>query len=70
MANKPGRSGRRIAVGILGFLVLAIGGYFVARTALKPDPSKLSAWGSDLDQALAEARKTNKLVLVKAGSVY
>lgn len=70
MAQKPRRWGRRIAFGFLGFLVLAFGAYQVALRAFKPDPAKLGAWGTDLDQALAEARKTNKLVLVKAGSQY
>ncbi|KAF0243690.1 MAG: hypothetical protein FD180_3160 [Planctomycetota bacterium] len=70
MANKPRSWGRRIGFGILTLLVLGVGGYLVALKAYKPDPAKLGAWGSDLDQALAEAKKSNKLVLVKAGSEY
>ena len=70
MANKPRSWGRRIGFGFLTLLVLAAGGYLVALKAFKPDPAKLGAWGSDLDKALAEARRTNKLVLVKAGSEY
>jgi len=70
MANKPRSWRRRIGFGILTLLVLAVGGYLVALKAFKPDPAKLGAWGTDLDQALAEARKSNKLVLVKAGSEY
>ncbi|MBI2922903.1 MAG: hypothetical protein HYY18_17755 [Planctomycetes bacterium] len=70
MEHKPRRWGRRIAFGFLGLLVVAFGAYQVALHAFKPDPAKLGAWGTDLDQALAEARRTNKLVLVKAGSQY
>ena len=70
MEQKPRRWGRRIALGILGFLVLSTGAYIVALRAFKPDPSKLGAWSSDLDKALVEARASGKLVLVKAGSEW
>ncbi len=70
MANKPRSWTRRIGVGVLVLLVLGVGGYLVARNALKPDESKLGTWGRDLDKALAEAKQSGKLVLVKAGSEY
>jgi hypothetical protein len=70
MANKPRSWKRRIGFGILTLLVLGVGGYLAARAALKPDPAKLTAWGTDLDVALAEAKKSDKLVLVKTGSEY
>ncbi|NUN48865.1 MAG: hypothetical protein HUU15_08575 [Candidatus Brocadiae bacterium] len=70
MSDKPRSWRRRIGFGILGLLVLAFGGYVVALKVLKPDPAHLTAWGSDLEKALAEAKGSNKLVLVKAGSEY
>ncbi|MEK7466599.1 MAG: hypothetical protein AAB074_04220 [Planctomycetota bacterium] len=70
MANKPRSLRRRLAFGVLTLLVLSVGGYLVALKAYKPDPAKLGAWGTDLDKALAEAGKSDKLVLVKAGSEY
>lgn len=70
MADKPRSWTRRIVFGVATLVVLAVGGYVAARSMLKPDPAKLGAWGTDLEKALVEAKSSNKLVLVKAGSVY
>lgn len=70
MANKPRSLFRRLLVGVGVLLVLVVGVYVVAFNATKSDPAKLGTWGRDLDQALADARKSDKLVLVKAGSEY
>lgn len=64
------RRTRWIVAVIVAVPVLLIGAYFVALAAFKPDPTKLTAWRSDLDGALAEASRTNKLVVVKAGSEH
>lgn len=70
MANKPRSWGRRIAFGVAGLVLLVLGVYAAGFQFTKSDPAKLAAWGTDLDKALAEAGKTGKLVVVKAGSEY
>lgn len=70
MSTAPRSWKRRILTGILGVTVLAAGAYLVAFRATRPDPSKLTAWGTDLDKALAEAATFGRLLLVKAGSEY
>lgn len=70
MATQPRSWKRRIVTGLLGVTVLAVGAYLLALKATRSDPSKLTAWGSDLDKALAQAGETGRLVLVKAGSEY
>lgn len=59
-----------ILLSIAAVLVVAFGGYAAALSIFAPDESKLGAWRTDLTAALAEAKATNKLVVVKAGSKY
>jgi hypothetical protein len=55
---------------IVGLLAVLSGVYWTALAMSRPDESKLTAWGKDLDAAIAEAKQSGKLVLVKAGSEY
>jgi hypothetical protein len=70
MADKPRSLKRRLLFGLMFLLLLAGGGYFGALKVFRADPAKLTTWGSDLDKALEQAKKDDKLVLVKAGSEY
>ena len=67
--KKRGR-GKRIVVIATVVLVIVFGGYAGALAWYAPDESKLTAWKYDLDKALSEAKESNRLVLVKAGSKW
>ena len=60
----------KIALAFAGVIALVVGGYVAALALSAPDETKLAGWRSDLKAALAEAKQTNKLVVVKAGSKY
>ena len=71
--NEPKPRGGRIkwiALAVLATGVLVVGGYAGALAWFAPDDAKLTAWQLNLDQALADAKKSNRLVLVKAGSKW
>jgi hypothetical protein len=63
-------SGRRIALAAAAVVVLVPAGYAGGLLWFAPDESKLTAWRNDLEGALAEAKGSDRLVLVKAGSKH
>lgn len=55
---------------IVGVVVLLTGVYVGALRYFAPEKGSLTAWGAELDAALASAAQSGRPVLVKAGSEW